>query len=228
MTTSRKPRHPASAPGGISVDAPSGERYPICTRGGGVTPTRFALRATNFGSATGKIWSAPGRTRTCDPRLRRPPLYPAELPGRGRARVDGAPRRGGSWPAGSGACGGWRLASNPRAKGATRLVGPRGRGALRPDIGRKAPRDPTAAGAAGGDVAAMHAGGDAAWWRRTDRAAASALRPDVAARLAAPAHEADDEADAETEPGADEDACEDRHVASVSVWCARTGRSSAW
>jgi hypothetical protein len=25
--------------------------------------------------------SAPGRTRTCDPRLRRPPLYPAELPG---------------------------------------------------------------------------------------------------------------------------------------------------
>jgi glycine/D-amino acid oxidase-like deaminating enzyme len=25
---------------------------------------------------------APGRTRTCDPRLRRPPLYPAELPGR--------------------------------------------------------------------------------------------------------------------------------------------------
>ena len=26
--------------------------------------------------------SAPGRTRTCDPRLRRPPLYPAELPGR--------------------------------------------------------------------------------------------------------------------------------------------------
>jgi hypothetical protein len=26
--------------------------------------------------------SAPGRTRTCDPRLRRPPLFPAELPGR--------------------------------------------------------------------------------------------------------------------------------------------------
>ena len=31
--------------------------------------------------------SAPGRTRTCDPRLRRPPLYPAELRGRAVCRV---------------------------------------------------------------------------------------------------------------------------------------------
>ncbi len=28
--------------------------------------------------------SAPGRTRTCDPLLRRQPLYPTELQGRGR------------------------------------------------------------------------------------------------------------------------------------------------
>src|SRR5215211_1537039 len=34
--------------------------------------------------------SAPGRTRTCDPRLRRPLLYPAELPGRVPAQSLGA------------------------------------------------------------------------------------------------------------------------------------------
>jgi hypothetical protein len=35
--------------------------------------------------------SAPGRIRTCDPRLRRPPLYPAELPGRVPAQSLGPP-----------------------------------------------------------------------------------------------------------------------------------------
>jgi zinc transporter, ZIP family len=39
-------------------------------------------RRTEGRQAAGERWSAPGRTRTCDPRLRRPLLYPAELPGR--------------------------------------------------------------------------------------------------------------------------------------------------
>ena len=36
---------------------------------------------------------APGRTRTCDPLLRRQPLYPAELPGRAREGI----ARTGTW-----------------------------------------------------------------------------------------------------------------------------------
>jgi len=40
--------------------------------------------------ANGLISSAPGRTRTCDQRLRRPPLYPSEL----RARETDVPQRG--------------------------------------------------------------------------------------------------------------------------------------
>jgi hypothetical protein len=38
--------------------------------------------AVEGGDLQARLASAPGRTRTCDPRLRRPLLFPAELPGR--------------------------------------------------------------------------------------------------------------------------------------------------
>jgi hypothetical protein len=34
------------------------------------------------------FWSTPGRTRTCDPGIRNPMLYPAELRARERIHVD--------------------------------------------------------------------------------------------------------------------------------------------
>ena len=53
---------------------------------------------------------APGRTRTPDPLLRRQPLYPAELPGRGReTSAGGAEGAHGGRRGGSGSAAGTRV-----------------------------------------------------------------------------------------------------------------------
>src|SRR3954451_25103418 len=52
----------------------------------GARASRGASRRTAWRSFVAKRRSAPGRTRTCDPRLRRPVLYPTEL----RAHVERA------------------------------------------------------------------------------------------------------------------------------------------
>jgi hypothetical protein len=61
--------------------------------------------------------SAPGRTRTCDPRLRRPPLYPAELRGLG----DGVSRQPREGHGGIGAAGFEPATSDPQSRRSARL-----------------------------------------------------------------------------------------------------------
>jgi prolipoprotein diacylglyceryl transferase len=71
------------------ADAAAAAAGPVVSGAAGPAAGSVRTPASEPRARPASTWmSAPGRTRTCDPRLRRPPLYPAELPGRGASVVD--------------------------------------------------------------------------------------------------------------------------------------------
>jgi hypothetical protein len=70
-------RYPCPRPTGPGPRRPIGAARPAGLRGSIILTNQHGLTPSDLASCC-----APGRTRTCDPLLRRQPLYPTELQGR--------------------------------------------------------------------------------------------------------------------------------------------------
>lgn len=94
--TAGRPEATAAAPRRSCVRTPSAAacwRSHLGTASPASTADRKAITsaATSANIARPRLGGAPDRTRTCDQRLRRPPLYPTELRAREAAEHTGAP-----------------------------------------------------------------------------------------------------------------------------------------